>query len=539
MADGWVLDAHLDRTTERMTLWLLLDDGRVRRLDRAWTPIIHVHAEAARLESLAVALERDEYRIPFGPYEVGFERRRLDLEDARQSVVLAIRSARPSRLARLAEAIDGSGGWGRLSLYSVDPRFTQRFLSDLGTHPFGRVRLSAGELQPLDARCDVDWRMPPLRVCSLHVECDDEHGHRTAVAPIERITIEPLPRLGSDAPAGTPIIIERAEPAVMMVALNDAIRTVDADVIMTEGGDIIDLPALHRLSAVAKVPLVLGRSDHDARPRTTARTAWSYGRLIRKEAYHALEGRIHIDVRGSFLVREGGLEGLLELARLSGLSAQDLSRLSPGSAISAMQMRQAMDDGVLVPWKKNRPEDMKTGLELLRADRGGLYLEPSVGVHRDVVEIDFASLFPSIIATRNISPETMGCSCCDPAEDADGGRCDDGRLPLDVGRAAAEVQRRRGSDESLRLQVPGLALHTCTRRHGFLGRVVAPVIRRRQILKGWRMRKGDGFDRRQNLLKWILVTCFGYTGYKNARFGRIECHEAICAWSREILLQAM
>ena len=33
-----------------------------------------------------------------------------------------------------------------------------------------------------------------------------------------------------------------------------------------------------------------------------------------------------------------------------------------------------------------------------------------------------------------------------------------------------------------------------------------------------------------------MVTCFGYTGYRNARFGRIECHEAICAWSREILL---
>ena len=35
------------------------------------------------------------------------------------------------------------------------------------------------------------------------------------------------------------------------------------------------------------------------------------------------------------------------------------------------------------------------------------------------------------------------------------------------------------------------------------------------------------------------MTCFGYTGYKNARFGRIEAHEAICAWAREILLQTI
>ena len=44
-------------------------------------------------------------------------------------------------------------------------------------------------------------------------------------------------------------------------------------------------------------------------------------------------------------------------------------------------MRVAMDDGVLVPWKKNRPEDTKTALELLQADRGGLYLDSQAGVH--------------------------------------------------------------------------------------------------------------------------------------------------------------
>jgi hypothetical protein len=34
------------------------------------------------------------------------------------------------------------------------------------------------------------------------------------------------------------------------------------------------------------------------------------------------------------------------------------------------------------------------------------------------------------------------------------------------------------------------------------------------------------------------VTCFGYLGYKNARFGRIEAHEAINAFGREKLLAA-
>ncbi|NNG47460.1 MAG: hypothetical protein HKM86_10160, partial [Deltaproteobacteria bacterium] len=35
-----------------------------------------------------------------------------------------------------------------------------------------------------------------------------------------------------------------------------------------------------------------------------------------------------------------------------------------------------------------------------------------------------------------------------------------------------------------------------------------------------------------------LVVCFGFLGYKNARFGRIEAHEAVTAWGREKLLSA-
>lgn len=35
------------------------------------------------------------------------------------------------------------------------------------------------------------------------------------------------------------------------------------------------------------------------------------------------------------------------------------------------------------------------------------------------------------------------------------------------------------------------------------------------------------------------TTVFGYTGYSNARFGRIECHEAINAYARDILVRTM
>ena len=39
-------------------------------------------------------------------------------------------------------------------------------------------------------------------------------------------------------------------------------------------------------------------------------------------------------------------------------------------------------------------------------------------------------------------------------------------------------------------------------------------------------------------IKWLLVTCFGYLGYKNAKFGRVESHEEVTAAGRECMLEA-
>src|SRR5437762_6679249 len=51
-------------------------------------------------------------------------------------------------------------------------------------------------------------------------------------------------------------------------------------------------------------------------------------------------------------------------------------------------------------------------------------------------------------------------------------------------------------------------------------------------------RQRETQDLRRSAIKWMLVTCFGYLGYKNARFGRIEAHESVNAFSREALLTA-
>ncbi len=73
---------------------------------------------------------------------------------------------------------------------------------------------------------------------------------------------------------------------------------------------------------------------------------------------------------------------------------------------------------------------------------------------------------------------------------------------------------------------------------------LAPLLQKRLALKA-RMAELPAWDPRRasykacaSAHKWLLVTCFGYLGYKNARFGRIEAHEAVTAYGREALLRA-
>ena len=73
-------------------------------------------------------------------------------------------------------------------------------------------------------------------------------------------------------------------------------------------------------------------------------------------------------------------------------------------------------------------------------------------------------------------------------------------------------------------------------------RTLRPILASREQLKARAKElppeEAAPYKQRQTALKWMLVTCFGYLGYKNARFGRIEAHEAVTAYGRDKLLSA-
>ena len=354
----------------------------------------------------------------------------------------------------VAEAIEQQARFD-VQLFNVDVRRDQRFMAENGLFPCGAVN---------------DSRYAPEFVhdlSTIEITINDNPALSTVCSDVEVICghTERLTGQAQDVLADLFSLVQSHNPDVILMP--------DADTWMPR----IKKEAQHH-------GLVMPFSRNGKYRQMDARSYWSYGRVEHKESALIPDGRILIDTEQSFVYQEGGLLGVLMAARLSGLPPNLASRFTPGTLISSYEVYEAVKRGITVPFRKSDPEMIRHISRLQAADRGGMMFQPVPGIYENVEEIDFTSMYPSIIVLANLSPETIGNSC----------------------------------------------------RAGFLPAALRPLLDLRITTK--RLKKTDprfaGID---SILKWMLVTCFGYTGYKNAKFGRIEVHEGITGRSRDILLR--
>src|SRR6056297_3209820 len=301
-------------------------------------------------------------------------------------------------------------------------------------------------------------------------------------------------------------------PTDLLTAVQGALDARDPDVLVCSTSEIV--PTLHEMATDAGVDdFSLSRwPDVDYQQLASRWTYSSYGRVGHSPARYNVPGRAIIDESNTFFYGETNLDGVLDLVGRSEKPLQELAWASIGNVLTAIQICEAHNRDVLIPWHSWRHEFFKPMGTLHEADRGGFIFAPEVGVHENVHELDFSSLYPNIICTRNVSPDTIRCDCHSDRED-----------------------------------VPGLGYSICD-DHGYLVGVLQPIIDARDEIKAAIRREKERDDPdedrlaelegRSGALKWILVACFGYQGFSNAKFGRIECHEAINAFAREILLMA-
>ena len=448
-----------------MVIWLIAEDGARLRLFHPWAPRLYLAGPQQALRQAGALLGSVR--------EVAAIRRtkRRDLLRGEIDVVevgIADPPVFPRIAARLAQ-IDG------LTFYNCDIPLPQMYLYEHQLFPLGRCSVEATpegairHIEPLDSPWDPEYTLPALVILRLRLEGDPanpNHGRRTI--------------LHADVD-GEESSFEGETPLELLEALDRRLRRHDPDIILTEWGDSLLMPRLRRLMQMCGRPLPLNRDGHAGMRTRRARSYMTYGQVVYSAGGSYLQGRWHLDTANSFTYGEAELPGLLELARLGRMPVQHAARTSVGTTITSMQLDQAYREGILIPWRKSRPEAFKSGSELLLTDRGGLTYAPLIGAYEQVGELDFAAMYPAMMSRFNISQETVNCACC---------REDPGA------------------------RVPGIPHHLCQRRRGLIPRVLERVLERRAYYKHRRAETSGEerrhYDMRQTALKWIGVVSFGY-----------------------------
>ncbi|OAI49463.1 hypothetical protein AYO43_10620 [Nitrospira sp. SCGC AG-212-E16] len=478
-----------------MVVWLLGEDGRRIRAVDPFVPTCYLAAPPSIREHVFRLLRRAPCRISTRAVE------RYELGALRPTPVLEVSVHAPAQFSFLTQQLIRA--CPDAQFFHVDVSLPQRYFYDRKLFPLvhcevdltveGRIQ----SIQALESPWDTDYGFPPLTIMELSPDSpspNPNHGGRGSL--VVRMDGEERVLEGDDAD-----VIQR---------LNQLLVRQDPDILLTDWGDSYLLPRLMIMADRLRLPLALNRDPHRSIGARKPHSYFSYGRILSHAGARTLSGRLHLDRHNSFALAEMGLAGLIEQARVAKVDLQQMARTTTGTGITSMQLETACRDGLLIPYRKQEPEAFKSALELLHTDQGGLVFAPIVGYHEQVGELDFSSMYPSIMVRFNISPETVNCRCCRNEPTA---------------------------------RVPEIGHHTCRHHKGLVPRTLAPLLDKRAKYKrlmavATQPAARAVLDQRQTALKWLLVVSFGYLGYKNARFGRIEAHESVTAYSRDILLQA-
>src|SRR5438876_1004218 len=483
-----------------MVVWLKKPDGKCVRLTDKWKPRLHVGSDYRKLIDLAC-----KSYVENSIFVDKFER----AGDIEKSRVLEVVVENDDEAAKLARRIQRESSYSNFRLYDVDVPSPQVYLYQKDLFPLALVEAEEKnekiEWTLRDSRETINYKLPPLRKIRLEIKTRKNKRIRTFDDELDSL------RIITDREQT--LVLDSGNEEEKLLSLVETFNEIDPDIVVTEGGDSFIFPYLARRAYKNGMlnRLVLGRDASPLRVyEVQGHSYFSYGKILYRETAARLLGRLHIDGHNAFISADCGLEGLFEISRTCIIPIQRASRATIGTNMTSLQLYHAFKKEVLIPWNKNQPEELKDSEELVNADRGGFIYGPATGIHDQVGELDFTSLYPTLMRDKNLSGETVNCKCC--------------LTPPS--------------------RVPELDYNICNRQIGIVPQSLDILLRRRRSYKKQKRETKDEqlrekFDQRQSALKWILVCSFGYLGFKNARFGKIDAHIATCAFSRVFLDRAV
>ncbi|MCW7490523.1 DNA polymerase domain-containing protein [Leptospira meyeri] len=499
---GYLFDIY--HSEQKIYLWLRSLEGELRLFSDEFFPTIYIHAPKNILQKLVKRF----YELNALAEIPTFTEKRLFYENKTVSVLKLVIS-KPQLLPKITNKLFNL--YGKYDIYHSDIEITTGYMVEKDIYPLAYLEISyetkQNQNQIINIQClsdihDLDYEVPNFRIVSLYLERSQRISlqHNTLIVEINSDQYK----------------IPTDNPTNLIHKLNQLFKKYDPDIVLTSYGDQILFPYLFKASQENHIPTEFDRDKTSTIRRSiqTQGTSFNtYGTIVFRAPSYPLFGRWHIDSKNGFVYKEADLMGIIELARISRLPIQKMARASTGKALTYIEVDVALRMNYLVPWQKSALEAPKTALDLLNADKGGLVFQADIQngfVLENVAQLDFSQMYPKVMVTHNISPETINCLCC--------------------------------KDDSKTETVPSLGYRVCNKRRGVVSEALGHVIERRAHYKKQCKEPSQTnkhyIEQKQSSLKWMLVTSFGYLGYRNAKFGKLESHEAVTAFGREKLILA-
>jgi len=201
-------------------------------------------------------------------------------------------------------------------------------------------------------------------------------------------------------------------------------------------------------------------------------------------------------------IAEAMLGFAIQLSSLVGLPLDHVGTAAVGFRVEWYLMREAYKIGELIPKRVERPYFPYAG---------AVVLAPKPVLHENIAVLDFKSMYPNIMISKNVSPDTY----VPPSEP-------EPKSGVDV---APEVKHR------FRKEPPG-----------FYKEVLSSLIATRDQVRPKLSRLDPSsqdykvLDARQKAVKVITNAAYGYTGWIGARWYIKPVAEAATAWGRHIIL---
>jgi DNA polymerase I len=452
-----------------------------------------------------------------------------------------------------------------------DIPFYRRYLIDKGLFPMNTVEvqgkiLNSSQSSPGNETCifeienepkHLESSLPELNVLSFDIEACNPKGmpleREDPIIMISFSSNQGFKKVFSTKNSSFDFVETVPDERELLKKFVETIKSENPDLILGYNSDGFDFPYIKERAAILSVPLELGV---DGTPLKFMKRGYRNAAVVKgrihidlypymrrymqldrhtlERVYKELFGEDKVDIPGDEIyscwndngekleklfeysledavavtkIGEKMLPLSMELTRIVGQPLFDVIRMATGQQVEWYLIRKTFEYGDVFP---NKPSASKMSQRKGNRVVGGYVMDPVTGLHDNIVSFDFQSLYPSIIISKNISPDSL----------MDNGNEEDCYISPEEGHKFRKEPV------------------------GFVPSVIGKVLQDRRQIKDLIKQSHDERQRQvlnvqQEALKRLANTMYGLYNHSSFRWYSINCSEAITAWGRYYIKKTM